>query len=274
MIIPIIPLALAVFFLHTSAAQSLRPPTNGDWTLQRLAIARSKKLQASEVRDVVIDLSRTKGRTFVRETTVLQLPGMMWYLKDTGSNFFPSYLARYAVNRRQWEVPSEKPGGMQKTMPLQKLDAIVNAEIRWLGVPISCPGTATIGERFPNKGTVEVIVTSPCINLEYIFLIEESVGLPKRLDIWAPESPAHANGKVASWPRRRVEAVVFVSWGSLDWRIPSKVILESNIKQAFGDWMKSEYAVEAWINPGIADDFFNLNMSWEMNAETWKQHIK
>lgn len=119
---------------------------------------------------------------------------------------------------------------------------------------------------------MEVIVTTPCSKLEFNFLINDRTGLPTRLDIWAPETiDASSQKRVA---RRRIESTVYLAWNDGAWRMPTRVLLESNIRHLTGDWIRTEYVVESWINPRLDPEFFDLNMNWEMTAETWKRFLR
>ena len=101
---------------------------------------------------------------------------------------------------------------------------------------------------------------------EYVFQIDNETGLPRSMTVCI--LPRYVRG--VGWrPRECYDRSVFLEYhNDLAWKIPSRVRREILWGKK---WVKSEYAVTAWVNPELRPEFFDILLTWEMTADSWKR---
>jgi len=250
-----------------------RPKSPSTWTFDKLQAARSSGFRRDDVKTLVVDIRRIKGQMRARETSLLSIPGTMWMLRDSGSRFFGRLLWRISAARNATELPGHL-GGPQRSTPNPKLHDIIQQEILWLGQPQSCAGSIRDGESYPKKGLSWVVVTSPCTIVEYRVLVDHQTGLPRTVETWSPPMELPVGKTYVKYPWRCIDRLHYLSWNQAAWRMPTTVRLETNFRHAFGSWIHSEYAVSSWINPDLDPKFFDIEMTEEMTAETWRAYLR
>lgn len=234
---------------------------------KKLSSSRSNGLSVDSIRSFVVDLRKQKGKGFSRETLVQQVPRMSWMITDSGSRLVGKDIRRYAGTRGLIEAPGRTLRDQQYQHSYTEDYVYVENEIPWVGFPLSCGGRLALGERFKKENVFEVIVTTPCSKVEFLFLIDQASGLPRSLEFWNPGLTAEDG------IRRCFKRIHYLAWSDGRWRMPSKVRIDLLWKHPFVDWVSTDYEVSTWINPELDSKFFDLPMSKGMNEESWKEFL-
>lgn len=221
----------------------------------------------------MVDIRRTKGRQLERkrEVAVMGLSGLLWEYQDSRPTIFGYGHHRYNAANQTMEAPGRRAddlswGKFQSKLPFAE------AEIFWLGVPITCAGTVRDGEVDLKQGTTEAIITTDCTySFEYVFMNDNHTGLAKSMQRCQP--PSYLKG-VGRQPRSCDRKIIYLTWDDgPQWRMPTRVRYEIYYPVAWMTWAKSEYEVSSWINPDLDYRFFELELTWDVGPEAWKDYL-